>query len=255
MTPTYGSAPHTTMDSNQYQEFLSQRRSQILQRIEAACQRVGRSSEDVAVYAVSKMVDAAQVRQAMVAGYTHFAENRPQELVRKLADFEAAGLIPPPFDMIGNLQKNKINAVLGAATRIQSVSSVHLAEAISARAQEKNLVVPVLFEVNVSGEPTKSGFAPEELAQRMEHLLDLDGICPEGLMTMAPAHEPAEDRVTFSSLKGLRDSLETNTAASLPVLSCGMSDDFEIAIEEGATLVRLGRVVFDPSYELASNLS
>ena len=87
----------------------------------------------------------------------------------------------------------------------------------------------------------------------MERLLDLEGIEPQGLMTMAPAHEPAEDRVTFRGLRELRDSLETNTAASLPVLSCGMSDDFEMAIEEGATLVRLGRIVFDPQYTPASD--
>lgn len=251
MTPNPTSA--ISMDPNSYKQFLAQRRQEICQKVHDACQRSGRSAQDVDIYAVSKTVDVPQVIQAMEAGYTHFAENRPQELVRKLSEFQERGITPPPFEMIGNLQKNKINAVLGAARRIQSVSSVHLAEAISARATEKNLVVPVLFEVNVSGEPTKSGFAPEELAQWMEHLLDLEGIEPQGLMTMAPAHEPAEDRVTFRGLRELRDSLETNTAASLPVLSCGMSDDFEMAIEEGATLVRLGRIVFDPQYTPASD--
>lgn len=250
---TSSPTPTTMMDPESYKEFLAQRRQEIIQKINDACERSGRSAQDVDLYAVSKTVDVSQVIQAMEVGYTQFAENRPQELVRKLSAFQEQGLTPPPIDMIGNLQKNKINAVLGAATRIQSVSSVHLAEAISARAAEKNLVVPVLFEVNVSGEATKSGFAPEELAQWMEHLLDLEGIAPQGLMTMAPAHEPAEDRVTFRGLRELRDSLETTTAASLPVLSCGMSDDFEMAIEEGATLVRLGRIVFDPQYKPAGD--
>ena len=250
---TSSPAPASLMEPDRYKEFLVSRRQEIMRKVNDACQRSGRSAQDVAVYAVSKTVDVPQVIQAMEAGYTHFAENRPQELVRKLSEFQEQGVTPPPFDMIGNLQKNKINAVLGAASRIQSVSSVHLAEAISARATEKNLVVPVLFEVNASGEPTKSGFAPQELAQWMEHLLDLEGIEPQGLMTMAPAHEPAEDRVTFRGLRELRDSLETNTAASLPVLSCGMSDDFEMAIEEGATLVRLGRIVFDPQYKPAGD--
>lgn len=233
-------------------EFLTKRRESILARISDACARVGRDPADVTVFAVSKTVDVDGVVAAMEAGYTCFAENRPQELVRKLAALEEAGIPAPRFDMIGNLQKNKVNAVLGRAVRIQSVSSVHLAEAISQRAVAKGCVVPVLFEVNVSGEATKSGFAPQELAQWSEHLMDLEGIDPQGLMTMAPAHEPAEDRDTFKGLKGLRDSLVTETGLALPQLSCGMSDDFEIAVEEGSTIVRLGRVVFDPAYEPAS---
>ncbi|MEY8436741.1 YggS family pyridoxal phosphate-dependent enzyme [Atopobiaceae bacterium 24-176] len=235
-------------DQGAYREFLAERKKQILSRIDAACARVGRDPEDVQVFAVSKTVGPDEVVSAMAAGYTCFAENRPQELVRKLDALKEAGVDAPRFDMIGNLQKNKVNAVLGRARLIQSVSSVHLADAISRRAQERGIVAKVLFEVNVSGEATKSGFAPDELAQWSEHLADLPGIEACGLMTMAPAHEPAEDRATFKGLRELRDSLETETGLVLPVLSCGMSDDFEIAVEEGSTLVRLGRVVFDPDY-------
>lgn len=235
-----------------YREFLARRRAEIEARIAAACERVGRDASDVQVFAVSKTVGPEEVVSAMDAGYTCFAENRPQELVRKIGALEEAGVDVPRFDMIGNLQKNKVNAVLGRATVIQSVSSVHLAEAVSRRAAERGIVARVLLEVNVSGEETKSGFAPAELAQWAEHIADLPGIEPEGLMTMAPAHEPVEDRETFKGLRELRDSLETETGLVLPVLSCGMSDDFEIAVEEGSTLVRLGRVVFDPDYTPAA---
>lgn len=239
-------------DQKAYRAFLARRRAEIEARITAACERVGRDPSDVQVFAVSKTVGPDEVVSAMDAGYTCFAENRPQELVRKLSALEAAGVDVPRFDMIGNLQKNKVNAVLGRATVIQSVSSVHLAEAVSRRAAERGMVARVLLEVNVSGEETKSGFAPAELAQWAEHIADLPGIEPEGLMTMAPAHEPAEDRETFKGLRELRDSLETETGLVLSVLSCGMSDDFEIAVEEGSTLVRLGRVVFDPDYTPAA---
>ena len=167
------------------------------------------------------------------------------------------GLPALRFDMIGNLQKNKINAVLGRAALIHSVSSLHLARAIAERAarriDEGASVSPqdVLLEVNISGEASKSGFAPDELRSAMDELQGLRGIRLRGLMTMAPRGDKDRARRTFSGLRALRDELEgAYPSLDLSELSCGMSEDFEAALEEGSTLIRLGRVVFDPAFEL-----
>ena len=193
---------------------------------------------------------------AIQAGYRHFAENRPQELVRKLAGLAEHPELPEVrFDMIGNLQTNKINAVLGSAELIHSVGSLHLAQAISSRAVRKieagELVGPqrVLIEVNVSGEESKGGFSPDEIRAAAGELAELEGICVQGLMTMAPRGNKDVARRTFAGLRELRDELEAaHPDLNLPELSCGMSEDFESALEEGSTLVRLGRVVFSPEF-------
>ena len=234
-----------------YQAFVCERRSEILERLDAALARAGRDASEVTVEAVSKTVDASAVVAAMRAGYAAFGENRPQELVRKLDALAAAGVAAPRFDMIGNLQKNKINQVLGRATLVHSVSSVALAEAISSRAVRAGLRVPALVECNVSGEASKSGLSPEEACEAAEGLAALPGLALEGLMTMAPAHDAVAARRTFSGLRELAEDLRARTGLELPTLSCGMSDDFEIAAEEGSTLVRLGRIVFSEDYALA----
>ncbi|OUP08664.1 YggS family pyridoxal phosphate-dependent enzyme [Collinsella sp. An2] len=242
----------------EYLDLIRRRREEIISRADAALTRAGRSWSDVKVMAVSKTVGVEQVLDAIRAGYRFFGENRPQELVRKLEGLEAAGVSEDVrFDMIGNLQTNKINAVLGRAACIHSISSLHLAEAVSSRAERRmgeGLLAapqPVLLEVNVSGEASKSGFAPDDLRASMDALRELRGIHIEGLMTMAPRGDKGRARETFAGLRTLRDELEATYAdMSLPELSCGMSEDFEIALEEGSTLVRLGRVVFDPAFEL-----
>lgn len=232
-----------------YQRFMAERRAWILGRVGEACARVGRDPSQVTLVAVSKTVDVDAAVAAWRAGYRAFAENRPQELVRKLAAIEGVPeMATARFDMIGNLQKNKINAVLGRAELVHSISSARLAEAVSSRAAARGMVQPVLLEVNVSGEPSKGGFAPSEARQGLEGLLGLEGIEVRGLMTMAPARDPEAARRTFSGLRELRDGLEASCGARMPILSCGMSDDFEIALEEGSTLIRLGRVVFDPGH-------
>ena len=242
------------MDDNareRYMDFLAVRRERILDRIEDACVRAGRMPDEVTLLAVSKTVGADEVALAQRAGYTIFGENRPQELTRKTNVLAAMpGVAQPRFDMIGNLQKNKINQVLGLAEIIHSVSSTHLAEAISKRAEARQMVARVLLEINVSGELSKSGFAPDELRAEAERLCGLPGISLEGVMTMAPAHDAEAARRTFAGLYALADELRGRTGLELAVISCGMSDDFQIAIEEGSTLVRLGRTVFDPDYDL-----
>ena len=233
-----------------YEDLVRERREAILSRLEEACARSGRTTSEVLVEAVSKTVGPEAVVAAMRAGYEAFGENRPQELVRKLDALSAAGIEAPRFDMIGNLQTNKINQVLGRAHLIHSISSSHLAEAVSKRAERGGLRVPVLLECNVSGEASKSGFSPDEARAAAEGLAALPGITLEGIMTMAPAHDADAARRTFSGLRELANDLRRRTGLGLPTLSCGMSDDFTIAVEEGATLVRLGRIAFSSDYAL-----
>ena len=152
------------------------------------------------------------------------------------------------FDMIGNLQKNKINQVVGCVTLIHSISSAHLAEAVSKRSVTHGVTSDVLLEINVSGEETKSGFSPAEVSEALDGIVALPGIRLCGLMSMAPAHDADEARRTFSGLRSLAEDLRVRTGLPLEELSCGMSDDYPIAVEEGSTIVRLGRTVFDPNY-------
>lgn len=247
-----------------YADEVARRRQAILERIEQAAERAGRDPADVRLVAVSKTVGVDEVIAAIHAGCRCFGENRPQELGRKLAGLAEHDDLPTVrFDMIGNLQKNKINAVLGRVGLIHSISSAHLAEAVSSRvlkyageekadaAMKAPFVQDVLLEVNVSGEESKSGFSPDELRRAMPDLVELSGIRIRGLMTMAPRGDAEAARRTFSGLRELRDELAAAyPAQDLGELSCGMSEDFPIAVEEGSTVVRLGRVVFDPAFEL-----
>ncbi|MDO4798838.1 MAG: YggS family pyridoxal phosphate-dependent enzyme [Coriobacteriales bacterium] len=232
-----------------YLRFLTDRREELLGRIRDAAQRAGRDPGDITLLAVSKTVGMEEVRMAWQCGYTAFGENRPQELKRKAdAASRDAALSMVRFDMIGNLQKNKINQVLDTATLIHSVSSTPLATAIASRACRRGVVARCLLEVNVSGEQTKSGFDPADVRVQAEGIAQMEGLRVEGLMTMAPARDEQAARRSFAGLRELRDELEQRMGTSLPVLSCGMSGDFQIAVEEGSTVVRLGRIVFDPAY-------
>lgn len=232
-----------------YRAFLAERRAEILDQAREACRRSGRAEDGVEMIAVSKTVGPDEVRAAYELGWRLFGENRPQELNRKLAALDGCEDMPgTSFDMIGNLQTNKINQVLGRVRLIHSVSSLHLAEAISKRAANQGMVARALLEVNVSGELSKSGFSPDEARASLECVCALEGIRVEGLMTMAPLGDPGKARKTFSGLRELRDDLSVRSGLALATLSCGMSDDFAIAIEEGSTLVRLGRIVFSEGY-------
>ncbi len=236
-------------DGRAYAEFVRNRRHELLERIERAASRAGRSADEVTLLAVSKTVGIDEVRVAFDCGYRVFGENRPQELKRKVSAARAdPRLADARFDMIGNLQKNKINQVLGNAVCIHSVSSKALAEAIAMRARCRGLSVRCLLEVNVSGEQSKSGFSPDEVRDDVRAIMEMEGITVEGLMSMAPANDSDAARRCFSGLRELRDELADRTGRPLPTLSCGMSGDFEIAVEEGSTLLRLGRIVFDPAF-------
>lgn len=235
-----------------YQAFLADRRLTIRERAAEAAARAGRDASDVAMLAVSKSVEPEATLLAWRAGWRAFAENRPQELARKLEFAEGTPeMAGVRFDAIGNLQKNKINQVIGRVELLHSVSSLELAEAVSKRCCARGIVQPALVEVNVSGEQSKSGFSPQEAREAAEALAALPGIRLEGLMAMAPRDDADAARRTFSGARELAGELRGRTGLALDVLSCGMSDDFTIAIEEGSTLVRLGRVAFDPAYELS----
>ncbi|MGN0286138.1 MAG: YggS family pyridoxal phosphate-dependent enzyme [Atopobiaceae bacterium] len=249
--PTQPQVGPAAADPDGYLAFLRDRRELILQRAGEAARRSGRDMDQVGMLAVSKTVGPDEVYLAWQAGYRAFGENRPQELRRKLAGVaqhpDMAGV---RFDMIGNLQKNKINMVLGNVTLIHSVRSTELARAISSRSVSHGVVTHFLMEVNVSGEESKSGYTPDQARADAEEVAALPNMELDGLMTMAPKNDPDVARKTFSGLRQLEEELRTRTGRPLRVLSCGMSDDFQIAIEEGATLVRLGRTVFDPHYDL-----
>ncbi len=206
-------------------------------RIAEACRRAGRSLEDVTLVAVTKGFPPEAVREATAAGLTHFGENRVQEAQDKLP--QLADLSPrPTWHMVGHLQTNKVKTALSLFDIIQSVDSLHLAEAISRRAPQ-SARVPVLLEVNVAGEAAKYGFAPDELPAQTEAIRSLSGIEVRGLMTVAPlADDPENVRPVFRELRRLNESL------GLRDLSMGMTADFEVAVEEGATIVRVGRAVF-----------
>ena len=234
-----------------YERHLRDRFAWVREQVELACARSSREPSEVEVVCVSKTVGTSEVLAAFEAGFTHFAENRPQELVRKLEELQdAPELEQMTFDMIGNLQTNKINQVLGRARMIHSVSSEHLAQAVSKRALVRDLRVPCLLEVNVSGEKSKGGMTPDECREAAERIAALDGLDVQGLMTMAPKGDADAARRTFCGLRELADDLTARTGLDLPRISCGMSDDFVIAVEEGSTLIRLGRVVFSQDYEV-----
>ena len=233
-----------------YRDFLAQRRAELVSRIEDACRRAGRSSSEVELMAVSKTVGPDEVVLAREVGYTAFGENRPQELKRKISALKDNPTCSDiTFDMIGNLQKNKVNQVLGQVRLVHSVSSMHLAEALDSRSKTRGFVTSCLIEVNVSGEESKSGFSVGEAREAARGIQEMEGLSLKGLMCMAPAYDLGVARRSFSGLRDLKDELEGSLGTELPVLSCGMSGDFEVAVEEGSTILRLGRIVFDQNFQ------
>ena len=208
---------------------------QVKARIARACQRAGRSPEEITIIAVTKTVDPPAIAAAFELGITHFGENKVQEAVAKIGLL--SGLKPrPTWHMIGHLQTNKAKVAIELFDIIHSVDSVRLAEVLSQRTRK---ALPILLEVNVSGEASKSGFSVAEVTPALEAISRLPRLEIKGLMTMAPLIADAEQvRPVFQQLRSLRDS------TGLEHLSMGMTDDFEVAIEEGATMVRIGRAIF-----------
>ncbi len=213
------------------------------QRMDQACDRAGRDPQSVTLVAVSKGHSVAAIREAHDAGLTVFGENKVQELKLKV------GQCPPDirWHFIGHLQTNKCREATFNSRFIQGVDSLRVAEALQLACEKLARTLPILLEVNVSGEATKYGFRPEEVLDLLMTLNDLDRLEIHGFMTMAPwTKEVEKTRPYFRQLKELQQEAEDRLGAPLPELSMGMSGDFEIAIEEGATLVRLGTALFGP---------
>lgn len=222
-------------------EEISERLHAVRTRIAQAAERCGRTAGEITLVAVTKTQPAEIVREALDAGQDVFGENRVQELAAK------APLLPARarWHLIGHLQKNKIRKALPLCELIHGVDSAELAREIDRIAAEAGLFPRALLEVNVSGEETKFGFRPEKLAEEIGPLLSLPRLQIEGLMTIAPyAEDPEKSRPHFRALRELRDQLAAAAGIPLPALSMGMSNDFEIALEEGATLVRVGTAIF-----------
>lgn len=218
--------------------MIAENISSVRQRVEAACGRAKRAAGTVTLIAVSKGRPAADIRAAAAAGMTDIGESRVQETAPKFQGLSAA-LPGIAWHMIGHLQTNKAKEAVRIFGLIHSVDSLRLAREIDKQAALAGKVQDILIEVNTSGEESKYGIAPGQLGPLLKSCGELAHVRARGLMTIAPAGaDPESARPYFRALRGLRDG------AGLEILSMGMSDDFEIAIEEGATMVRLGRVIF-----------
>ena len=225
---------------------LAATRQRVLATISDAAARVGRDPAEVSLVAVSKTVPAERLVAAVAAGLTTLGENRVQEAEAKVARVPGAS-----WHLVGPLQSNKARRALATFAVIESIDTVELAERLDRLAAEvrPGERVPVLLEVNVDGDPAKSGFAPDALPGALARLGDLQHLEIGGLMTVGRLVERAEDaRSTFVALRELSGRLRTSrtggSSALGPALSMGMSDDYAIAVEEGATMVRVGRALF-----------
>lgn len=221
---------------------MEERYRAVVERITRASERVRRDPASVTLIGVTKGIGAARVREAVDAGLRDLGENRVQEAVPKI---EAVGP-GPRWHLIGHLQRNKARLAVGQFQVIHSLDSLRIAEAVDRAAGEAGGRVPVLIEVNVAGEDTKYGIAPGAAVDLVGRVLACGSLDPIGLMTVAPpSSDPETVRSVFRELRALRDRLRAEVAGEVFCqLSMGMSGDFEVAIEEGATMVRIGRALF-----------
>lgn len=222
-------------------ERIAERLKQVQAQIAAAAQKSSRSPDDIELVAVSKMHPAETVKAAVDAGQIVFGESRVQEARAKIP------LLPSRlrWHFIGHLQKNKIRHALPLFELFHGIDSLALAQDLERIADEEGSRPRILLEINLAAEASKHGFAPEILRTAMEELLSLGKLSIEGLMAIPPiASEPESSRPYFIALRKLRDELESRFNLRLPQLSMGMSSDYLVAIEEGATLVRVGTAIF-----------
>ncbi len=223
--------------------MISENLTVVKEKIQTACQKAGRMEADVTLIAVSKTKPISMLVEAYESGCRNFGENKVQELVDKYE------VMPKDikWHMIGHLQRNKVKYIVDKVAMIHSVDSLRLAEEISKEAQKKKVTVAVLIEVNVAEEETKFGVRMEETEQLIRDISVLPGISIQGLMTIAPYVDDAEEnRQYFAKLKQLSVDISTKNIdnVNMNVLSMGMTGDYAVAIEEGATLVRVGTGIF-----------
>lgn len=213
----------------------------VKERIKKSAERSGRKAEEIVLVAVTKNVSAALIQEAFLAGQKIFAENRVQELLIKKPQLPSE----LKWHFVGHLQSNKVKKIVGQVEFIQSVDSIHLAAEINRRAQEKDLKVQVLLEYKVSPEVTKFGFTREGIEAAIEKMSEFKSIIVKGLMTIAPLLSVKERRPYFEKARSLWEKLREEKPDWFEYLSMGMSDDFEVAIEEGSNMVRIGRAIFE----------
>jgi pyridoxal phosphate enzyme (YggS family) len=214
----------------------------VLERVARAAARAGRDPGSVVLVGAAKTVDAGRVREAFAAGLRDFGENQVQEALPKIAAVGPG----PRWHFIGHVQRNKARAVAGAFEVIHSIDSFRLAQSLDRAARDLDRQIGVLIEVNVAGEPGKYGIPPETAGELLGAMRALRHLDPVGLMTMAPqADDPESVRWVFRAVRQLRDRLrDREGGVAFRELSMGMSGDFEVAVEEGATMVRIGRAIF-----------
>jgi pyridoxal phosphate enzyme (YggS family) len=215
----------------------------IKERIKSACARSNRKPEEINLVAVTKTVDIERIKEGITNGIKIIGENRVQEAKEK---YLAIGN-SVEWHMVGHLQTNKVKTALEIFSLIQSVDTIHLAEEIQKRTSALNKIIPILIEVNTSGEETKYGLNPEDLSSTITSIQTMSNISIQGLMTIGPGlaiENPEASRKSFQLLYELKNKVETEFKIKLPCLSMGMSTDFEIAIEEGSNMIRIGTAIF-----------
>lgn len=216
----------------------------ILEKISLAALRSGRSSSSVHLIAVTKTVPVEKILEAIQAGVRIIGENRVQEALPKIEAIESRGFTAE-WHFIGKLQRNKVKQVVGRFALIHSVDSLSLAEEISRHAEKNGLTAEILLEVNLSGASTKEGFSVREVLAQLDRINQLKYVKLNGLMTIPPPFpDPEGSRPWFKKLKEVGMEVEARLGRGLEVYSMGMSNDYEVAIEEGATHVRIGRALF-----------
>ena len=223
--------------------MVTENLKKVEEKITEACQRAGRDRSEVTLIAVSKTKPESMVEEAYFAGQRDFGENKVQEICRKTEVLPA----DIHWHMIGHLQRNKVRQVIDKACMIHSVDSLRLAETISQEAVKHELTMPILIEVNVAQEESKFGVTSEETIALVEEIAKLPGLSIKGLMTIAPyVEDPEQNRPIFRKLKQLSVDIANKNInnVTMSVLSMGMTNDYVVAIEEGATMVRVGTGIF-----------
>lgn len=215
----------------------------VRKNIEDACKKVGRDVSEVTLITVSKTKPLSDLRIAYEEGSRNFGENKVQELVSKIDEMPS----DVKWHLIGHLQRNKVKYIAGKVAMIHSVDSYRLAEEINVQAKKNSCVIPILIEINIAGEDTKFGIKPEEAEELIREISELENVKVSGLMTIAPnVANPEENRAYFKAMKDLFVDISSKNIdnVEMKVLSMGMTNDYTVAVEEGATMIRVGTGIF-----------
>jgi pyridoxal phosphate enzyme (YggS family) len=222
---------------------IAENLQEVRNRIAEAADKAGRDPSDVTLVGVTKTVDTARIRELLDLGVTELGENRPQELNEK---YEILGNVPH-WHLIGHLQTNKVKTIIDKVCMIHSIDSLHLAQEVNKRAAETNRVMDILVELNIASEPSKYGIEPQDTLEFIKQLSELTHIRPVGLMCVAPnVDESEKNRYFFAKMREILFDIKQRIVHNIDLihLSMGMTKDYEVAVEEGATMVRIGTGIF-----------